>query len=51
MLDSRVTNSVQPPNRHEVAVQQLLMVCNTRGRQTKEEWKDWMRRFSNELLK
>lgn len=43
--------SFQTPYRHPVDVKQLLSVCSTSDRQTKEEWKDWMRRFSIELLK
>jgi FKBP12-rapamycin complex-associated protein len=41
----------QPSYRHPVDVRQLLSVCSAADRHTKEEWKDWMRRFSIELLK
>ena len=48
--ESKVLN-FQAPYRHPVDVRQLLSVCSTSDRHTKEEWKDWMRRFSIELLK
>lgn len=44
-------NAAQAPYRHPVDVKQLLLVSSSSDRHTKEEWKDWMRRFSIELLK
>jgi serine/threonine-protein kinase mTOR len=49
-LENKIISS-QAPYRHPVDVKQLLSVCSTNERQTKEEWKDWMRRISIELLK
>ncbi len=51
LSESRHMTQIQSPYRHEMNVSQLLIVCDTTDRHTKEEWKDWMRRFSNELLK
>ncbi|OMJ77176.1 hypothetical protein SteCoe_23284 [Stentor coeruleus] len=48
--DNKAIN-LQQPYKHGVDVKQLLAVCSTSDRHTKEEWKDWMRRFSIELLK
>ena len=51
MLRETKDQSLPGPYKYDVNVQQLLAVCETKDRHTKEEWKDWMRRFSNELLK
>lgn len=39
------------PYKNEIDVHELLEVCNTENLHTKEEWKDWMRRLANELLR
>jgi FKBP12-rapamycin complex-associated protein len=39
------------PYKNEIDVAELLEVCKTENLHTKEEWKDWMRRLANELLR
>ena len=45
--ESRVPTQTR---KQEMKVDQLLQVCNTSAKYTKEEWKDWIRKFASELL-